>query len=128
MTHVAMTAETLGERIRARRDYLGLTQQELADAFGCARETISNWEHGRRGIDAIDLIRLARILDVDLAYFDAEFQDPVESESVIREAVAALDEATRRVKSLRIPVDRRNGHTNENGAGDECDSEIVQTG
>ena len=35
-----------GSNIRALRNYLGLTQQELADQLGTRQQTISEWEKG----------------------------------------------------------------------------------
>lgn len=39
-------ARTLGERIREARERMGMTQQQLGDAVGAARETVGNWELG----------------------------------------------------------------------------------
>lgn len=38
--------EKLGDRIRAARERLGLTQAELGEAVDVARETVGNWETG----------------------------------------------------------------------------------
>jgi DNA-binding transcriptional regulator YiaG len=35
-----------GNNIRALRNHLGLTQQELADQLGTRQQTISEWEKG----------------------------------------------------------------------------------
>ncbi len=35
-----------GERIRALRSHLGLTQSEMADRLGTRQQTISEWEVG----------------------------------------------------------------------------------
>ena len=35
-----------GERIRALRSHLGLTQRELAERLGTRQQTISEWEKG----------------------------------------------------------------------------------
>ena len=35
-----------GRHIRALREHLGLTQQELADELGTRQQTISEWETG----------------------------------------------------------------------------------
>ncbi len=64
-----MDRQILGERIRAARELRGLSQQAVAHSFGCARETVSNWERGERGIEAPELARLARVFDVDVTYF-----------------------------------------------------------
>lgn len=39
-------AEKLGDRIRVGRERLGMTQAELGQAVGAARETVGNWELG----------------------------------------------------------------------------------
>lgn len=39
-------ASKLGERIRSARERLGMTQAELGEAVGAARETVGNWELG----------------------------------------------------------------------------------
>jgi DNA-binding transcriptional regulator YiaG len=35
-----------GDNIRALRNHLGLTQQEMADQLGTRQQTISEWEKG----------------------------------------------------------------------------------
>lgn len=42
-----MAGPTIGKRIRLRRQALKLTQQQLADAVGVDRATVSAWERGR---------------------------------------------------------------------------------
>jgi transcriptional regulator with XRE-family HTH domain len=63
------TNSEIGERIKIRRDYLRLTQGDLAELVAVSRETVSNWERGYRGIDARDLPALARALKVNINYF-----------------------------------------------------------
>jgi len=36
----------IGERIRRRRERLGLTQDQIGEALGVSRETVSQWESG----------------------------------------------------------------------------------
>lgn len=62
----------LGERVKARRKYLDMTQDEVGDIVGCGGPTIHNWEHGKRGIQAEDLIRLAAALSTTVAYLAGE--------------------------------------------------------
>ena len=37
----------LGTRIKKRRQVLGMTQQQLADAVGVSKSTVANWESGK---------------------------------------------------------------------------------
>jgi transcriptional regulator with XRE-family HTH domain len=39
-------ADKLGDRIRAARERKGMTQAQLGEAVGAARETVGNWELG----------------------------------------------------------------------------------
>lgn len=53
--------------VAARRTWLRLDQQELADRLGWARQTVSDLERGRRRVMAADLPPLCRALECDLA-------------------------------------------------------------
>jgi len=44
--HVVYETEWDAEKIRALRDHLGLTQQQLAEELGVRQQTISEWEVG----------------------------------------------------------------------------------
>jgi DNA-binding transcriptional regulator YiaG len=44
--HVVYETEWDAEKIKALRDYLGLTQQQLAEELGVRQQTISEWEVG----------------------------------------------------------------------------------
>ena len=53
---------SLGERIKAARDFLGLTQQELADQLAMRRESVNSWENGHTRPSRATLIQIERIL------------------------------------------------------------------
>lgn len=55
-------AEHIGTRIRALRTAKKLTLQQVADAFGISRASVSEWESGRSKPDAGKLPRLANLL------------------------------------------------------------------
>lgn len=67
-----MTKEEIGARIKARREYLRMTQEELAERFGVNQSALSQYEHGKRGLETTELARLAKILTVAVAYFYGE--------------------------------------------------------
>ena len=67
----------MGERMKRRREYLRLTQQEVADALDINRVTYTQYEVGKNQIPSADLPRLAKKLRVSVAYFfgeELEFQ------------------------------------------------------
>lgn len=55
---------TIGKRVRLRRERLGLTQEQLADHVGLTRTSISNIEQGRQKILVHMLYNLAEALAV----------------------------------------------------------------
>ena len=57
---------TFGEAIRARREAMGMTQQELAARLYVSRQTVSRWESGSRCPDLIMSKKLAMILGISM--------------------------------------------------------------
>lgn len=57
--------EQLGRVLRQRRIELGLTQEEVSEALGCSRTTISNVEGGSLG-QAATFIEIAGSLGLDV--------------------------------------------------------------
>ena len=58
--------EALGERIRARRERLGLTQRDVANGLQVTAQAVSKWERGENAPDASVLLPLSRLLGVSL--------------------------------------------------------------
>src|SRR5437870_10558566 len=83
--------KSLGVRLRDAREYLGLSQDEVAKAVGLARPAISLIESGQRKVDALELKRFADLYQRPVADFtgDAEIDAPA------RETVQHLARAAR---------------------------------
>lgn len=62
----------VGRRVRSRRDLLGITQTELAQALGLTFQQVQKYEKGNNRIGASRLAQIARFLDVPVGYFFAE--------------------------------------------------------
>lgn len=73
----------IGKIIRQARLRRGLTQQEIADAFGISRAAVAAWE--KKGIrPTIDrLAVLARLLDIPLADLIGEHPAPAVAEAPV---------------------------------------------
>lgn len=52
----------MGERMKARREYLGLTQADVAGKLSVERATYAQYEIGRNLYPSTDLPKLARVL------------------------------------------------------------------
>lgn len=66
----------IGDRIAATRKNKGLTQGELATQTGVSAQTVLRWEKGSRSPDAEALPKLARALNVSIAYLMGETDEP----------------------------------------------------
>jgi transcriptional regulator with XRE-family HTH domain len=62
----------VGERLRESREYLGLSQADVADALNLSRPAISAIEAGKRKVSGLELKRLARIYRRSYEYFLGE--------------------------------------------------------
>ena len=62
----------LGEKLREAREYLALSQDEVAKNLGLPRTAISMIETGQRRVEALELKRLAEIYRRPVSYFTGE--------------------------------------------------------
>lgn len=58
-------ARTLGERVRAQRLRLGLSQERLGERAGMSGRNIGDIERGVRNVTLYNLVRIAKALEVD---------------------------------------------------------------
>lgn len=56
--------QRFGSRVRAVRERLGLSQENLADRVGMHRTYLGGVERGERNIGLLNLLRIARALGV----------------------------------------------------------------
>lgn len=96
--NISIKEETLGQRIRAQRIRLGMTQEELAERLYMKKSTISYYETDKKEMRASGLAEIARALYTTPDYllgFEEE-KDPFEKEvygllqSITDEKVRAL--------------------------------------
>ena len=64
----AMLATEMGERIRTRRERMGLTQRDVAHALQVSNQAVSKWERGENAPDIETLPGLARLLGVSVDF------------------------------------------------------------
>ena len=58
---------TLGNRLRISREAQGLTQAAVAEAVGMTQAALSNYERGTRELSLSTLLKLASVLNLDIA-------------------------------------------------------------
>lgn len=64
--------QTLGDRLRIAREYIGLKQEEVAKHLAIPRTALTNIEAGQRKVDALELARLAKLYQRPVSWFTGE--------------------------------------------------------
>jgi transcriptional regulator with XRE-family HTH domain len=59
--------ERFGDAVRARREELGMTQEDLADKAGIHRTYLSDIERGSRNLSLINIERVAAALELPIS-------------------------------------------------------------
>jgi transcriptional regulator with XRE-family HTH domain len=73
----------LGERLRRSREYLGLSQGEVAAYLNVSRPAITNIEAGKRKVSTFELARLARLYRQPYEFFLGEAPEVTEDETTV---------------------------------------------
>ena len=82
----------VGDRIRFFRKLKGWTMQELADAIGKSKSTVSKYEKGEIAIDVDVLHEISKVLEVSMVQFvDCPDHLPERAHSVVHSAFSEAD-------------------------------------
>ena len=65
----------LGNKLRMRRQALGLTQTKVAKAINVTFQQIQKYEKGTNGVSSTRLLQIANFLNVPVVYFFEDFKD-----------------------------------------------------
>lgn len=68
---------TLGGRIKKARRDAGLTQEFVAEALGTTPQAVYNWERGKNETSRENLLEIAQLTGVSLAWIVSGVDDPV---------------------------------------------------
>lgn len=101
------TSEIIGKKISDYRKSKGFSQEELAKLIGISRSSLTQIEAGHRGIDILELQKMASILTFSI---DELFQDKQPSENLIE---SSNKEETKK-DLLRISVPKQNARKFKN--------------
>ena len=103
--NISIKEETLGQRIRAQRIRLGMTQEELAEALFVEKSMISYYENDKKEMRASGLAEMAKVLQttpnylLGYAYSDDDYLSEALSllEGIKDETVKRVLGATNRI-------------------------------
>lgn len=83
---------SMGVRLRQAREFLGLSQETVAETLSVPRASVSAMESGRRKVSSLELRDLARLYKRPIEYF---YNDDSNQVFVEDETVQALFRATK---------------------------------
>ena len=92
--NTSIKEETLGQRIRAQRMRLGMTQEELAEITFIPKPTISNYENDRIDIKSSVIAELAKALETDPNYLILGEKAPEVANGFMNEAEGLFSKIT----------------------------------
>lgn len=68
-TDSAKQREAMAARLKDSREYLGLSQDDVAITLGISRPAVTNIESGNRKVEAVELDQLAKLYGRSVNYF-----------------------------------------------------------
>lgn len=100
LTSETKTAEDeragIAARLKESREYLGLSQQEVADALSLPRTAVSLIENGQRRVDSLELKALAKLYQRPMGFFTGEEEVSFGADvALLAKQVAKLSEQDR---------------------------------
>lgn len=85
----------LAMRLRETREYLGLSQQTVADYVGMPRVSISAIESGKRKVDALELEKFSRLFKYPVSYFYGDDENDEQTVQILARTAKDLTEVDR---------------------------------
>lgn len=85
-----LNKKEMGARVRARRDALGMSREELAKKLSVTAKTIANIEYGEKGVTLKNLYKLKQVLGVSIDYLmegDEIFVDTEDKRKMLSENI-----------------------------------------
>ena len=85
-----LNKKEMGARVRARRDALGMSREDLAKQLSVTAKTIANIEYGEKGVTLKNLYKLKQVLGVSIDYLmegDASFIDTEDRRKMLSENI-----------------------------------------
>lgn len=98
----------IGNRIRERRELLGVSQGELAKALGITFQQVQKYEHGVNRVAAGRLVAIAKTLEAPISYFYAGLDEGGIQENSDWLVVASPSGSYNKNKEEETPEEARN--------------------
>ena len=92
-TEKARMTKEISRRIQHRRNYLRMTQEDMARRLGEPVGTYSRWDNGANPVSVVDLARIADALGVSAGYLLGEISEEEMADDAMLKLYRELPEA-----------------------------------
>ena len=96
-----MDKVSIGQKIRAARQKLGLSQTEFAERIGTSAKTLSSWERGAYLVDVIMLDTIASVSGLTLNDFTDTPSSGIKDPPVINDFTETEKQLIQKIRCLR---------------------------
>lgn len=94
----------IGSKIRNARMKADLTQEQVAEALGVSRQTVSNWENGKTYPDIISVVKMSDLYHISLDHLLKEDKDMSTYLNYLEESTNTVKSHDRKAKTVLISV------------------------
>lgn len=91
----------VSERLREARSAAGLTQEQVAEALGVSRQTVSNWERGKTYPDIVSAVDLSNLYGISL---DAMLKEDRDMLTHLAKSTDIVKSRTRLTRNIQLAV------------------------
>lgn len=85
----------IAERLKQTREYLGLSQQTVAEYVGIPRAAVSSIESGKRRVDTLELEKFSKLYKYPVNYFYGEDTEDEKTVQLLARTAKDLKETDR---------------------------------
>ena len=90
-----------GCRLRAARKSRFESQASFAEAMRVTRDSVANWESGRRAPEVNKFSKICTLLDIDLGYLLSEYDESTEARHIIRNETGLSEGAIQTLQAFK---------------------------
>lgn len=99
--------KAIGKRIRAQRENLNLTREELAEKLGLTSKFYGDLEYGTKGMSLTTLVNLSRELKLSTDYILRGYEYPLVEDEKLTEALYIRESIMAPLYGCSLPQLRR---------------------
>jgi transcriptional regulator with XRE-family HTH domain len=103
--YIEMSRKAFGERIRYFRELRGWQLEDLAVRLGKSRSTVSRMETGKQNLTMVDIIAIARALEVSPSELFRDEREPHLADATMSMAKKVATQCLKKTREAQVNLD-----------------------